>query len=384
MGVVALFGDMTYEGARGLVGPYLAMLGASATAVGFVAGLGEFLGYALRIATGWLSDRTRAYWPIVIAGYAVNFIAVPGLALAGSWEVAAALVILERAGKALRSPAKSTLLSFAATHVGYGKTFGIEEALDQIGAVSGPLLTALVIWGAQAQPIDQRYRLAFAFLMLPVLLNLGLVLFAKRKFPKPESFAPIEETPSAPLGSTYGWYIAAVMLLGLGFADWALVAYHANRAGLIGAATLPLLYAGVMAVDAVAALGFGTLFDRFGVRVLAVSSVVSAACAPLVFLQPSLGVLIAGALCWAVGLGAQESIFKAAIAQFVPKAQRARAYGGFFGLFGLAWWIGSTLMGWMYERSLSGLVAFSAITQVAAVPLLLIVDRRVRERHAAA
>lgn len=381
MGVVALFGDMTYEGARGLVGPYLALLGASATAVGFAAGLGELCGYGLRIVTGWLADRTRAYWPFVIAGYGLNLVAVPGLALVGSWEAAIVLLLLERIGKAIRSPARSTLVSYAANEAGVGKSFGLEEALDQIGAVTGPLLTALAIWVVRDEPVTTQYQLAFAVLLAPVLANLGLVLAARRRYPRPESFEPVERPHDPHLGGLFRVYVAAVMLLALGFADWALVAFHATRTGLLDAGMLPLLYAGVMAVDALAALACGTLFDRHGVSVLAGTTLASAAFAPLVFLVPSGWVLALGAACWGIGMGAQDSIFKAAIAKLVPKADRGRAYGIFFALFGLAWWIGSTTMGWLYERSMTALVAFSVATQLAAVPIFLVLGRRLAKRE---
>ncbi|MCC6553427.1 MAG: MFS transporter [Polyangiaceae bacterium] len=376
MGVVALFGDMTYEGARGLVGPYLALLGASAAAVGFAAGLGELLGYALRLFTGWLADRTRAYWPLVIAGYGINLVAVPGLALVGSWEAAVALLLLERIGKAVRSPARSTLVSYAATEAGVGKSFGLEEALDQIGAVSGPLLTALAIWVMRDEPVTARYQVAFLVLLAPVLLNLAFVLGARRRYPRPEAFEQAARKDHPPMGGLFRWYAGAVMLLALGFADWALIAFHASRAGVLDAGVLPLLYAGAMAVDALGALAFGTLFDRHGLTVLAGTTAASALFAPLVFLVPSGWALALGAACWAIGMGAQDSIFKAAIAKLVPKNERGRAYGIFFALFGLAWWVGSTAMGWLYERSLTALVVFSVTTQLAAVPLLLMVGRR--------
>lgn len=378
MGVVALFGDMTYEGARGLVGPYLALLGASATAVGFAAGLGEFLGYSLRLVTGWLADRTRAYWPLVIAGYSLNLVAVPGLALVGSWEAAVVLVVLERVGKAVRSPARSTLVSYAANRAGAGKAFGIEEALDQIGAVSGPLLTAAVIWGARGEPVEARYRIAFAVLLVPVFANLAFVLLARRRFPRPDELEPAPVSGHPPLGGLFRWYVGGAMLLALGFADWALVAYHAGRTGLLSPALLPVLYAGAMGVDAVSALAFGAWFDRRGLGVLAAAAGISAIFAPLAFLVPSGAALAAGAACWAIGMGAQDSVFKAAIARLVPKEERARAYGAFFAWFGLAWWVGSTTMGYLYERSLAALAVFSAVTQLASVPVLLGVARRVR------
>lgn len=379
MGVVALFGDMTYEGARGIVGPYLALLGASATAVGFAVGLGEFLGYGLRLATGWLSDRTRRYWPLVIAGYGINLVAVPGLALVGSWEAAVALLLLERIGKAIRSPARSTLVSYAASAAGVGKSFGLVEALDQIGAVCGPLLTALAIWVVRGEPVTTQYRVAFGVLLLPVLLNLTLVLSARAKFPRPETLESTTGRHDHPqLGGLFRWYVAGAMLIALGFADWALIAYHAGRTGMLDSGALPLLYAGAMAVDALGALVFGALFDRHGLLVLAGTTVVSSLFAPLAFLAPSPSLLVVGATCWAVGMGAQDSIFQAAVARLVPKEERGRAYGIFFALFGLAWWIGSATMGWLYDRSMMALVVFSVVAQLAAVPVLLFVGFRLR------
>ncbi|MCA9620125.1 MAG: MFS transporter, partial [Myxococcales bacterium] len=371
-----------YEGGRGLVGPYLAMLGASAAAVGFAAGLGEFLGYALRLFTGWLSDRTRAYWPLVIAGYGVNLVAVPGLALVGHWQAGVALLLLERIGKAVRSPARSTLMSYAASEVGVGTSFGIEEALDQIGAVTGPLLTALAIWVARGEPVTTQYRVAFAVLLLPVVLNLATVLLARRRYPRPESLERAGGEEHEGFGGVFRWYVAGAMLLALGFSDWALVAFHASRAGLLDAGTLPLLYAGAMAIDALGALASGLLFDRRGLSVLALTTAVSALFAPLVFLSRSGWILTLGATCWAIGMGAQESIFKATIAKLVPKHERGRAYGIFFALFGLAWWAGSTTMGWLYDRSILGLVLFSVLTQLCAVPVLLVVAARVRHLEA--
>jgi MFS family permease len=382
MGVVAMFGDMTYEGARGLIGPYLALLGASATAVGFAAGLGEFLGYGLRLLSGWAGDRTRAYWPLTIAGYALNLVAVPGLALVGSWQAAVALLLLERVGKAVRSPARSTLISFAAQEVGVGKGFAIDEALDQLGAVAGPLLTALAIWVVRGEPATEQYRWAFAALLLPVLGNLGCVWFARRQFPTPENFETRRAPEQSDLGGLFRWYVLAVMLMGLGFADWALIAYHMTERGVFELGTLPIVYAGAMAVDALAALLFGVLFDSFGVGVLALSTLLSVGFVPLLFLGVSRAEHLLGALCWAVGMGAQDSIFKAAIAKLVDKARRARAYGAFFALFGLAWWLGSTFMGWLYGRSLNGLVAFSVGSQLLAVPIFLVIGRKLKRASA--
>lgn len=375
MGVVALFGDMTYEGARGLVGPYLGLLGASALGVGVAAGAGELAGYALRLVTGWLADRTGAHWLLTIVGYAFNLVVVPGLALAGSWEVAVALVIAERVGKAIRSPARSTLVSYAARRAGEGASFGLEEALDQIGAVAGPLLTALAIAARPGSAPLGAYRLAFLVLAVPAVATLVLVLLARRFFPAPEEFEPPPEAAHVGLGASFRLHVAAAALVGLGFADWALVAFHAGRSGLVPLQRLPLLYAAAMGLDGLAALGFGRAFDRRGPAVLALSCVVGAAAAPLVFLGGSAGALLAGAALWAAAMGAQESIYKAAVARLVPPAQRGRAFGLFFAGFGVAWFVGSTAMGWLYEHSRPALVTLAVVAQLAAAPVFLLAAR---------
>ncbi len=375
MGVVALFGDMTYEGARGLVGPYLGLLGASAVGVGIAAGAGELAGYALRLLTGWLADRTRAHWLLTILGYSFNLVVVPGLAFAGSWELAVVLVIGERVGKAIRSPARSTLVSYAARRAGEGASFGLEEALDQIGAVAGPLLTTVAIAARPGATPLGGYRFAFLALAGPALLTLLLVLAARRAFPAPEEFEPPPAPAHVGLGRAFALHVAAAALVGLGFADWALIAFHAGRSGLIALTLLPLLYAGAMAVDGVAALVFGRAFDRRGPGVLAMSCLVGAGAAPLVFLGGSATALLAGAALWAVAMGAQESVYKAAVARLVPPSQRGRAYGLFFAAFGVAWFVGSVAMGWLYEHSRTGLVALAMVAQLGAVPLFLRVAR---------
>src|SRR5262249_27226269 len=124
LGVVSLFGDMTYEGARSITGPYLGTLGATAAVVGVVAGAGELVGYALRFVSGLFADRTHRYWATTIVGYAINLFSVPLLALSGSWPAAAGLIITERAGRAIRKPAGDAMLSHAGSVIGHGWAFG--------------------------------------------------------------------------------------------------------------------------------------------------------------------------------------------------------------------------------------------------------------------
>src|SRR5262245_39007114 len=180
LGWVSLFADLCYEGMRSAVGPYLSLLGASGAAVGAVAGTGELLGFGLRYWSGRLADRTQAYWAITIAGYATNLVAVPMLALAGSWPAVAGLVAIERLGKAIRSPAKSTLTSFAATDLGAGRAFAINELMDQLGAAVGPLAVAAVLaWRGET---TAGFAWAFALLAVPAACAIAALLRARRLY----------------------------------------------------------------------------------------------------------------------------------------------------------------------------------------------------------
>lgn len=374
--VAAGFADMAYEGMRGIAGAYLGLLGASAAAVGIAAGIGELAGYALRLASGWLGDRTRAYWTLTLVGYGINLIAIPGLAFTGSWEAAVALVVLERIGKGLRAPARSTLVSHAALEVGPGKSFGFDELIDQMGAITGPLLVGLAMWLHGGGDLE-RHQFAFLLLGLPVIANLAVLLVARARYPRPEEMWRQPDRPHDPhVGRRFWIYMVAAGLMGAGLADWALIAFHFQGQGLVGPELLAVVYAGAMAVDAVAALVFGLLFDRRGLAVLIFSSALCAGAAPLVFLTGDLTVALAGAALWGVGMGAQESVFKAAIAVLVPADRRGRAYGIFYAVFGLSWFAGSALMGVLYDISLPALALFSACAQLAAIAPLLALTRR--------
>jgi len=374
--VAAGFADMAYEGMRGIAGAYLGLLGASATAVGVAAGAGELAGYTLRLASGWLGDRTRAYWTLTLVGYGINLVAIPGLALTGSWEAAVALVVLERIGKGLRAPARSTLVSHAAVEVGPGVSFGFDELIDQMGAISGPLLVGLAMWLHGGGDLE-RHRFAFLLLGVPVIANLAVLLVARARYPRPDEMWRQPEGPPDPhVGRRFWIYMIAAGLMGAGLADWALIAFHFQGQGLVGPELLAVVYAGAMAVDAIAALVFGLLFDRRGLTVLILSTALCAGAAPLVFLSGDLNLALAGAALWGVGMGAQESVFKAAIAKLVPADRRGRAYGIFYAVFGVCWFAGSALMGVLYDRSLVALALFSVCAQLAAIPPLLALTRR--------
>ena len=306
LGFVSLFADVTYEGARSITGPWMAILGASAAAVGVVSGLGELLGYALRIFSGYLSDRTGRYWLLTIIGYFVNLLAVPLLALAGRWEIAAVLIVTERVGKAIRAPSRDAMLSHATSAMGRGWGFGIHEAMDQIGALTGPLVVAAVLLVRG----EAGYPLSFAVLAVPAVLALGTLMAARYLYPNPRDLEVKRITLERKgLSRVYWLYLAAVACVAAGYADFPLIAYHLQRTDVAPAAAIPVFYAVAMGVDAIAALIFGRLFDRHGIPVLAGGVLVSLFFAPLAFSQ-SFGLAVVGMVLWGVGMGAQESVLQ--------------------------------------------------------------------------
>lgn len=372
IGVVSLFSDMTHEGARGITGPFLAALGASGAVVGFVAGFGELMGYAIRLISGVISDRTKKYWTITFIGYFVNLFAVPALALAGSWQMAAVLMILERTGRAIRNPARDVMLSHATSTIGHGKGFGVHEALDQIGAVSGPLIVSAVYF------FSGSYHESFGILLIPAILAITILVVARLKYPKTEHFEIQDTEPAKPFPKRfYVLYLVAVSFIAAGFADYPLIAFHFEKTAQVSTQMIPVLYAIAMGVDALAALLLGWLFDKHGMKVLIGSTVVSLFFAPLVFMG-NLTTAILGMVCWGIGMAAQESIVRSVLATVLPVGKRATGFGMFNAIFGLFWFLGSFLMGWLYDVSLTGLILFSVLAQVAAVPFLVVLIKKSR------
>ena len=381
LGVISLFSDLTYEGARSIIGPYLLLLGASAATVGFVSGLGEFIGYALRLVTGFISDKTRRYWFITILGYTINLFAIPLLALGPGlgWVYACVLLVLERFGKAIRLPAKNTIASFAASEVGAGKGFALQEAMDQIGAVLGPLMLFLTLAVKGREEKLSAYAFSFLILGIPAVITLALVFFARFKYPRPHEFEKDDPNPVPKrFHRAYWFYLVGIAFLAAGFADFPLMAFHFAKTGLLPDTLVPVLYAVAMGVDAVAALVFGRLYDRRGMGAIVLSSLISAFFAPFVFLGHSAVTAVVGMVLWGIGMGAQESILKAAVTTIVSKEKRGTAFGIFNTAFGAFWFLGSWLMGVLYDRSILALVIFSFLAQLAALPLFFHSGRLLR------
>jgi len=346
IGIVNFFADFTYEGGRSVVGPFFGSLGASAAVIGFVAGFGELVGYALRSVSGYFADKTHKYWFITFIGYALNQLAIPALALVSTWPGAATLVIAERTGRAIRKPAVDAMLSHAGHSIGAGWVFGLNEALDQAGATAGPLLFSLFL------SKHGSYQTGFGLFLLPALLCILTVIAARLLYPRPHELETrsTESLPTTGLARSFWIYTTGGALIAAGLADFSLISYHFQRANTVALKAIPLFYAVAMATSAVGGLLLGRLFDRFGRRVTLIAFFLSAGFAPFVFFG---------------------SVLRALITSVIPPDKRATAFGLFDTGFGIAWFVGSAAMGLLYEKSILAVVLFSTVIQLTALPIFL-------------
>jgi predicted MFS family arabinose efflux permease len=370
IGIANFFADFTYEGARGIIGPFLGSLGASAAIVGFVAGLGELMGYGLRSVSGYLADKSHRHWAFAFAGYAVNMFAVPALALTGRWPLAASLVVAERAGRGIRKPTVEAMLSYAGRSIGAGWVFGLNEALDQAGATVGPLLMALILYCGGG------YRTGFGVLLIPALLCLVTLVLARFLHPRPHELEKDagHTFAASNLTQAYWTYLAAGALLAAGFADFALIGFHFQKAHVLPGNLVPVFYSVAMAASALASIPLGRLFDKLGPNISLFAFLISAAAAPFIFLGAPFLALI-GMIFWGIGMSAQGSLLQAMLTGVIPPPKRSTAFGLFDTGYGIAWFLGSAAMGLLYERSILAVVLFSVILQLAAVPVLFIANK---------
>lgn len=368
IGVLSFFADFTYEGARSVLGPYLASLQASALVVGSITGFGELAGYGLRLFSGRLADTSGRFWLISIIGYLLQMSAIPALALTSSLPAAAVLIILERVGKAIRNPPRDVMLSHAANQVGgYGWVFGLHEAMDQFGALVGPLAVAAIL------AHGGNYHEAFAALAIPAAFNLVVVFLARWQYPTPEDMEKqFRREDSGQLPYVFWLYLAGAGLVALGFADYPIIAYHFSRTHLVTGQWIAVFYAVAMSTGGAGSLLFGRLFDRYGFRVLIALTLVSAFFAPLVFLG-NFWVALIGAAIWGLGVGVHESVIPAAVAPMVSGSIRASAFGIFTAGYGIFWFIGSVAIGALYEHSVTATIIFCVIVQLAAIPVFVMV-----------
>jgi MFS family permease len=369
-GVVSLLGDFVYEGGRSITGPYLATLGASATVVGVVSGAGEAVALVLRLGTGRASDRTGRHWAFAIAGYAITMVSVPLMAVAHAVAPASALVVSERFGKAVRSPARDTMLAQASVDLGHGRAFGLHEALDQSGALLGPLLVAAMV-------AISGYRLGFAVLAVPGVLALLAVTRQRAAVPHPEDYqtdatAPGPAPAEAGFPPRFWLYAAFTALTMTGFATFAVLAYHLQVNHVLSAPLIPVVYAAAMGAAALAALAAGAAYDRLGLRGMIVLPVLAAA-VPFLSFATAPALVCAGAIVWGAAMGIHESTMRAAVADLVPAARRGAGFGTFTAVYGLAWLVGAGVVAALYSHSVGAaetyVVAVQAAALVAFVPL---------------
>jgi len=371
LGIVSLFGDVTYEGARSVTGPYMDTLGASASIVGLVAGIGEFVGYALRLASGYVADRTKAYWLLTFVGYGL-LLSIPLLAFAGHWQLAVVLIILERVGKAIRSPARDTMLSYATKKVGRGWGFAVHEALDQIGAVIGPVVFSLVLL------FHGDYREGFTLLWIPALLTLAVLAIARKKVPSPQKLEAPGETSrqniQGKLPRIFWLYTVFTLFSMAGFANFQLISYHLKVQAIVSDAQIPMMYAIAMGVDALAALLVGKTYDKIGLISLLAIPLLTL---PIPFLafSHSYSLVLISIVLWGVVMGIQETIMRAAVADLTSMERRGFAYGIFNTALGVGWLLGGALMGLLYEISINYLILFAVVMELISIPLFLLVRK---------
>lgn len=377
LGCVSLFGDVTYEGARSIVGPYLGTLGANGAIIGIAAGASELIGYGIRLGSGILTDKTKRYWPLTILGYVINLAAVPLLALAGNWPVAVALMVLERTGKGIRTPARDAMLAHATEATGRGWGFGLHEALDQTGAISGPLVLAVVL-AHQAG-----FRSCFALLAIPAVIALVILATARILYPDPAQLEVKRTEIAADRFPRHFWiYLVAAVLIAFGYIDFPLIAFHFGKSEAMPTSWIPILYALAMASAALAALLFGRLFDRIGLWANFIAVAVGSIYSLLVFTDGLVGAIV-GMFLWGIGMGVQDSILRAYVAEIVAPERRGRAYGLFGAVFGVAWFAGSALMGVLYDHALALVVALSIAFEAAAALVLAYLAWTERRRQEA-
>lgn len=368
LGVVSLFADMSYEGAKSISGSFLKTLGASAATVALVSGFGELIGYAWRAVSGHVTDRTGRYWTMVLLGYSMNLLAIPLLAFAGDWYLVAFLIVLERMGKAIRAPARDAMVSHAASSTGRGWAFGVQEALSSVGAMIGPISIFLVFL------LGGTYSTAFLLMGIPALVTMFILFYTLKRYPRPQSMEPTGSQGKVSLPRCFWLYTLAAAFMAAGYIDYPLVAYHVQNLTTGQEVFIPLLYALAMGTDAISAMVMGKLFDRGGPKVLLLV-IIPAAAFPILAFSDSMLLIAMGMGLFGLGMGAQESIMRAVVAEIAPVGRRATAYGYYNTIFGSFWFVGSMCLGVLYDLSIPIMVSISVGLQLISVPLLLIFIR---------
>lgn len=383
LGIISLLGDIIYEGGRGVHGQYLNVLGVNATKVGFIVGLSELLGYLFRLFSGYFADKTKSYWFCTIIGYGL-LLSIPLISLAGTWQVVAFLIILERIGKGIRTPARDTIASHAAKQIGTGYGFGIAEFFDQIGAIIGPLIFVLIFVGVVTnQDIISTYQQGYNLFWIPFVLLLCILLFTYFKFKKSEELeiSSIKTYNNTNLTKLFWLYIFFVFITTVGFVNFTLVGFHLKNFNILSDVYIPILYAFAMGIDAIVGLLVGKIYDQLKAKneqqeyyLLLIIPLV-ATFIPFFIFSNSLILILLGTVFLGFGIGIQETIMKAVVADLTPISRRSSGYGLFNFSFGLAFFIGNATAGYLYDYSISLLIIVLAIVEILAIPIFYLMRK---------
>lgn len=376
MGLVNLFADMTYEGGASINGPFLGTLGASAAAISILAGVGEFLGYSLRSVAGYAADKTGNYWLVTFLGYSINLLAVPAMALAGNWQTAGALILVERIGRALRKPTVEAMLSYSTGKHGKGWVYAVNTALDETGATLGPLFIALVLY------LKADFRTGYGFLLISSLLALVALVVARVLFPVPSHLEVGGPATSQTKTFTraYWLYMIAGSCFGAGLMSFELVSYHLSSNRIAAEPWIPLFLALATAMAVIASLVLGKLYDKIGITVVVIAVTLASFFSPLVFFG-NFGIALGGLLLWGIGYAIQDTLLKVLIASVLPATKRNLAFGLFYLGYGGGWLLGSIVTGLLYDHSRLALVIFAVTIQLASLPFFILAARKARKDH---
>ncbi|MEM3833223.1 MAG: MFS transporter [Thermoprotei archaeon] len=377
LSLTSLFADMTYEGARSIFGSYMEVLGATALFAS-LASVGEFLGYIMRFVSGVLAGylkSSKSYWGLTFAGYILNLVAVPLLAFSGQWQIAVILIFLERMGKGLRTPSRDVILAEVTEKIGKGKAFGLHEALDQAGAVLGPLIVSASLFVTGSS-----YLVAFLLLAFPAGASIIFLFNAYMKYPSikaAEKAVPVFESRSA-LNDVFWLYTISMSFVALGFMHWINVSYYFKAEGVIPDYMIAVMYLIAMLVDGLLAFPIGLIYDKFGIVSLLLTPLFSVLVVPLILMNTFVSALFSS-IFWGTVMGIYESTARAAIADIVPQEGRAYGYGIFGAFYGVAWMLGSIIYGYLYESFIQYMTLFAIIIELLAFIILIITVKRFKE-----
>lgn len=384
-GIISLLGDIIYEGARSVYGPYTKSIGMDIALVGLITGLAEFFGYFLRLVSGYLSDKSKGYWTFTILGYFL-LISVPLMAISTSWQIISVFIIFERIGKAIRSPAKDTLLSSATKHIGTGLGFAIHEAVDQLGAILGPLVFSLIL--LLTKNLNNEiigYRSSFLFMFFPFAILMILVIVSKIKVPNPEKLEIEDENTDTKLSKTFWLYSAFTILTTMGFISFAILGYYFKEKNILTDAQIPFFYAIAMGVDGITALIIGKIYDKIktkynnskaGLKVLIIIPIITVII-PVLSFSGKIWTAILSIMLWGIVMGCHETIMKSSIADLTHIKKRGTGYGIFNTFYGVSFFIAGTLFGFLYKLNLYVIILSIFILQILSLILYFIILKNI-------